>query len=193
MFVLTLSVVVSFTLIMNVFTLGERVQEDSKCLSTLKDIKEAYFREDYYPTDVRILEFDISSYGGFRKGFAMTMGYYRLTYESQRNNISGLDKFKKCCYPHEDDGSCLAVIVLHSPVYTAIHPLLLSYLSVPRINFLFPWYHEYTGITFWKTFGVACWNLPPICDNATSTVKRSLLFFTEQVYIFLMQYVFVCV
>ena len=180
MFVLTLSVVVSFTL--NVFTLGESVQEDSKCLSTLKDIKEAYFRGDYYPTDVRISEFDISSYAGFQYGFAMTMGYYRLTYESQRNIISDLDEFKKCCYPHEDDDSCLAVIVFHSPVYTAIHPLLLSYLSVPRIDFSFSLFHDHTGITFWMSFGVACWNLPPICDNATSTVKRSLLFFTEQVY-----------
>ena len=180
MFVLTLSVVVFFTL--NVFTLGERVQEDSKCLSTLKDIKEAYFRGDYYPTDVRISEFDINSYVGFQYGFAMTMGYYRLTNESQRNNISGLDKFKKCCYPHEDDGSCIAVIVLHSPVYTAIHPLLLSYLSIPRIDFSFLLFKENTGIELWKNLGVACWNLPPICDNATSTVKRSLLFFTVQVY-----------
>ena len=180
MFALTLSVVVSFTLI--VFTLGERVQKEGKCLSTLKDIKKAYVRGDCYPTDVRILEYDISSYGGFRRGFAMTMGYYRLTYESQRNNISGLDKFKKCCYPDEDDGSCLAVIVLHYPVYTAIHPLLLSYLSRPRLYFLFPLLHDHTGMPFWKRIGVACWNLPPICDNATSTVKRSLLFFTQQVY-----------
>ena len=148
MFALTLSVVVSFTL--NVFTLGERVQEDSKCLSTLKDIKEAYFRGDYYPTDVQIPGVDISLYGGLRNGFAMTMGYYRLTYESQRNNISGLDKFKKCCYPDEDDGSCLVVIVFHSPVYTAIHPLLLSYLSIPSIDFSLLLFHEYTGIRFWK-------------------------------------------
>ena len=179
MFVLTLSVVVSFTL--NVFTLGERVQEDSKCLSTLKDIKEAYLRGNCYPTDVQISEVDISLYGGLRNGYAMNMGYYRLTYESQKNNISGLDKFKKCCYPDEDDGSCLAVIVLHSPVYTAIHPLLLSYLSIPKIDIPFLLFHDHTGMPFWKTFDVACWNLPPICDNATSTVKHSLLFFTEQV------------
>ena len=182
MFIVTLSVVVSITL--NVFTLGERVQEGGKCLTTLKDIKEAYFRGDYYPTDVDLEtpEFGINTYGAFRNRFAMTVGYYRLTYESHRNNISDLDEFRKCCYPREDDDSCLMVIVVHSPVYTAIHPLLLSYLSIPRINYLLLLFHDHVMIKFWDIFGVACWNLPPICDNATTAVKRSLLFFTEQVY-----------
>ena len=61
MFTLSLSVVLSFV---NVFTLGERVQEHSKCLSTLKDIQKAYLRGDYYTTDVEnsVVDFDMHLY-----------------------------------------------------------------------------------------------------------------------------------
>ena len=85
MFTLSLSVVLSIAV--NVFTLGERVQEHSKCLSTLKDIQEAYLRGDYYPTDVENSVFDLDIIHRYQSGVAITSGFYRLTYKSQDGNI----------------------------------------------------------------------------------------------------------
>ena len=179
MFTVTLSVVLAITA--NVFTLGERIQQHSKCLSTLKDIKEAYVRGDFFPTDVEKSILNVNSIRNFQNGFDMTTIYYRVTYESQSNNIShiNLDDYKKCCDPNEDDNSCLAVIVFHSPVYTALHPLLLHYFSTTRN--LYALLIGQDSIAAAHFVGVTCWNLPPVCDNSTGMLERSLVFFTEQV------------
>ena len=182
MFTLSLSVVLSIAV--NVFTLGERVQEHSKCLSTLEDIQEAYLRGDYYPTDVENSVFDLDLIHIYQRGVAMTTGFYRLTYKSQDDNIShtDLDDFKKCCYPDEDNNSCVMIVILNSPLFTVLHPLLLHYFSFPRNLLSVLLNGEAPGHgTRESSFGVMCWNLPPVCDNTTSNAKRSLVYFTEQV------------
>ena len=185
MFALSLSVV-SFIAV-SVFTFGERVQEHSKCLATLKDIQEAYLRGDYYPTDVENSVFDLDIIHRYQRGVAITTGFYRLTYKSQDGNISNtnLDDFRKCCYPDKDNNSCVMIVILNSPVFTILHPLLLHYLSIPRN--LLPLVIQDVPVpgpmTSGNSYGVTCWNLPPVCDNASSNVERSLVYFTEQVLI----------
>ena len=189
MFTPSLSVVLSIAV--NVFTLGERVQEHSKCLSTLKDIQEAYLRGDYYTTDVENSVFDLDLIHRYQRGVAMTTGFYRLTYKSQDDNIShtNLDDFMKCCYPDEDNNSCVMIVILNSPVFTILHPLLLRYFSIARNLFSIVFQGDSEALdqgTCESSFGVTCWNLPPVCDNATSNVERSLVYFTEQVFIYIM-------
>ena len=75
MFVLSWSVM--FSIAVNVFTSEERKQDQSMSLSTLKDIKEAYFRGDYYPTDVENSVIDLDSIHRFQIGFLMTTGFTR--------------------------------------------------------------------------------------------------------------------
>ena len=75
MFILSWSVM--FSIAVNIFTFGERQQEHSKCLSTLKDIQEAYLKGDYYPTDVENSVFDLDSIHRFQIGFLMTTGFTR--------------------------------------------------------------------------------------------------------------------
>ena len=184
MFTLSMSVVLYIAI--NVFTLGERVQENSRCLSTLKDIQEAYLRGDYYPTDVENSVFDLDSIHRYQRGVAMTTGFYRLTYKSQDDNIShtDLDDFKKCCYPDKDNNSCVMIVILNSPLFVFLHPLLLHYFSSPRNLFSILLNGEVPAPgpkTRGSVFGVTCWNLPPVCDNASRNVERSLVYFTEQV------------
>ena len=83
----TLSLPVMLSIVVNVFTLGERVEEHNKCLSTLKDIQEAYLRGDYYPTDVENFVIDLDIIHRYQRGVAITIGFYRLTYKSQGGNI----------------------------------------------------------------------------------------------------------
>ena len=186
MFTLSLSVVLSIAV--NIFTLGERVQEHSKCLSTLKDIQEAYLRGDYYPTDVENSVFDLDTIHRYHKGVAITSGFYRLTYKSQDGNIShtNLDDFKKCCYPNKDNNSCVMIVILNSPVFTILHPLLLQYFAIARNLFVLQDVPVPSRTTSGSSFGVTCWNLPPVCDNASSNVERSLVYFTEQVLMFIL-------
>ena len=68
---------VMFSIAVNVFTSEERKQDQSMSLSTLKDIKEAYFRGDYYPTHVENSVFDLDSIHRFQIGFLMTTGFTR--------------------------------------------------------------------------------------------------------------------
>ena len=169
-----------------VFTFGEKVQEHSKCLSTLKDIQEAYLRGDYYPTDVENSVFDLDLIHRYQRGVAMTTGFYHLTYQSQGGNIShtNLDDFKKCCYPDKDNNSCVMIVILNSPLFTVLHPLLLHYFLIPEISLSIVLHGDVPlpgPITTGCSFGVTCWNLPPVCDNASSNVERSLVYFTEQV------------
>ena len=187
MFTLSLSVVLSIAV--NVFTLGERVQEHSKCLSTLKDIQEAYLRGDYYPTDVENSVFDLDIIHRYQRGVAITSGFYRLTYKSQGGNIShtSLDDFKQCCYPDKDNNSCIMIVILNSPVFTILHPLLLHYFSIPRNLLSIAFQGDAPGPdTHGRYSGLICWNLPPVCDNASSNIKRSLVYFTEQVLMFIL-------
>ena len=187
MFTLSLSVVLSIAV--NVFTLRERVQEHSKCLSTLKDIQEAYLRGDYYPTDVENSVFDLDIIHRYQNGVAITSGFYRLTYKSQDGNIShtNLDDFRKCCYPDRDNSSCVMIVIFNSPVFTILHPLLLHYFSIARNLLSIVLHGDAPGSgTRGSSFGVTCWNLPPVCDNASSNVEHSLVYFTEQVLMFIL-------
>ena len=187
MFTLSLSVVLSISF--NVFTLGERVQEHSKCLSTLKDIQEAYLRGDYYPSDVENSVFDLDIIHRHQRGVAITTGFYHLTYKSQDGNIShtNSDDFKKCCYPDKDNNSCVMIVILNSPVFTILHPLLLHYFSIPR-NLLSIALQRAAAVSdgLASYSGLICWNLPPVCDNASSNIKRSLVYFTEHVLMFIL-------
>ena len=81
----TLSLSVLFSIAVNVFTLGKRVQEHSKCLSTLKDIQEAYLRGDYYPTDVENSVFDLHIIHRYQRGVAITSGFYIVPKLENRN------------------------------------------------------------------------------------------------------------
>ena len=120
----------------------------------------------------------------------MTTGFYHLTYNSQGGNIShtSLDDFKKCCYPDKDNNSCVMIVILNSPVFTILHPLLLRYFSVARNLLSIALQGDAPGPgTRGSSFGVTCWNLPPVCDNASSNIKRSLVYFTEQVLMFILR------
>ena len=55
-------------------------QDDGKCLSTLEDFKEAYFRGDYYRSDPGEWGYDAFYRDGSYMRIGLTMGFYRLTY-----------------------------------------------------------------------------------------------------------------
>ena len=59
--------------------LAEGVKNDKKCLSTLEDFKEAYFRGDYYRSDPGEWGYDAYFKGHWYMQIGLTMGFYRLT------------------------------------------------------------------------------------------------------------------
>ena len=176
-----------FLIVANVFefTSGDSLQQENKCISTLEDIKEAFFAGVSFQAEGgnSIFKYLDSKH---RYGTGMLTGYYHLTLKSQGNTTSSVDleDYKECCYPQEGDTSCLLVIAFHSSLYRVLHPLLLSlfafpYTPIPKI--LADGGKHFTLNNMGKASGVVCWNLPPVCHNATSNLAHALVIFTEQV------------
>ena len=168
------------------FTSGDSLRQDNKCISTLEDIKEAFFAGNSFQREGGNSIFKYLDSKHTRYGTGMLTGYYRLTLESQRNTTSSVDleDYKECCYPQEGDTSCLLVIAFHSSLYRVLHPLLLSlfafpYTPLPRT--LADGGKHLTLNNMGKASGVVCWNLPPVCNDATSNLAHALVIFTEQV------------
>ena len=174
-----------FLLVVNVFEFTSGDRQNNKCISTLEDIKEAFFEGNSFQTEGKnsVFEFLESRY---HYGYGMITGYYRLTLKSQENTNSRVDleDYEECCYPQEDDTSCFLVIAFHSLLYSVLHPLLLSlfafpYSPIPKV--LADGGKHLTLNNMGKASGMVCWNLPPVCNNATHNLARALVIFTEQV------------
>ena len=156
-------------------------QHDGKCLSTLEDFKEAYFRGDYYRNDSGEWGYDAFYRDGSYMRIGLTMGFYHLTYNSQEAENSTHIKWGECCYPSKDDNHCLVIIAFHSPVYNIFHPLLLWFLAIPFNPRILLFGTGNIWFNMRVSSGVHCWNVPPVCSNRESTVVRSLIDFNLQV------------
>ena len=184
MILLALSIVILVAVNGNslAIALAECTKNDRKCLSTLEDFKEAYFRGDYYRSDSG--EWGYDAYytdGRDDKQMGLTMGFYRLTYDSQETENSTHIKWGKCCYPSKDDNHCLVIIAFHSSVYNIFHPLLLEFLAMPFSPRFLLFGTGKIRALMRASSGVHCWNVPPVCSDRESTVRRSLIDFNLQV------------
>ena len=160
--------------------LAECTKNDRKCLSTLEDFKKAYFRGDYYRSDLGEWGYDAFYKNGWNiRQMGLTMGFYRLTYDSEENNTH--IKWGECCYPSKDDNHCLVIIAFHSPVYDIFHPLLLQLLAMPFNPRALLFGTDRIWSYMRASSGVHCWNVPPVCSDRKSTVVRSLIDFNLQV------------
>ena len=161
-------------------------KQEGRCVSTLGDIKEAYFKE-HHPYDKKHLIYSFFAMKGryFRVRNGLTMGFYHLTYKSEKRiSDNNSESSQQCCHPQADDNMnrCLVVIVFHSVAYMFFHPLLLSLFAFPYNPryLLFDGGHHNTYIDLTLTSQVNCWSLLPVCDNISNSIAEALTAFTIQ-------------
>ena len=171
---LALSMVILIAVNVDIPALAEGVKNDRKCLSTLEDFKEAYFRGDCYHSDLGEWKYDAYFKGTWYKQMGLTMGFYCLTYDSQEAENSTHIKWGECCYPSKDDNHCLAIIAFHSPVYNIFHPLLLRFLAIPFNPRILLFGADHIRLNMRASSGVHCWNVPPVCSNRSNAACTTI-------------------